>query len=168
VLDTDAEHYNSGPPPERRGLAQRFSTLVRLVGTRDWGTIAETILTPSMVTGPVGLQALRFLLSFRFRANSHLMFRLSWHLRSMLVQFHRGAWIRHAPPTRLSVPVVLFRSEEGGVDLGWYARTENLTIIPVAGDHVGMLDRENSEVLVAEFNRAVHIASGQAAASSDG
>jgi hypothetical protein len=31
-----------------------------------------------------------------------------------------------------------------------------------------MLDRENSEVLVAEFNRAVHIASGQAAAPSDG
>ena len=168
VLDTDAEHYNSGPPPERRGLAQRFSTFCRLVGNRDWGTIAEAILTPSIVTGPVGLQALRFLLSFRLRANGHLTFRLSWHLRSMLVQFHRGAWIRHAPPTRLSVPVVLFRSEEGGVDLGWYARTENLTIVPVAGDHVGMLDRENSEVLVTEFNRAVHIASGQAAAPSVG
>ncbi len=168
VLDTDAEHYNLGPPPERRGLAQRFSTLCRLVGNRDWGTIAEAILTPSIVTGPVGLQALRFLLSFRFRANSHFMFRLSWHLRSMLVQFHRGAWIRHAPPTRLSVPVVLFRSEEGGVDLGWYARAENLTIVPVAGDHVGMLDRENSDVLVTEFNRAVHIASGQAAAPSVG
>jgi len=167
VLDTDAENYGSGPPPERRGLAQRLSTLCRLVGNRDWGTIAEAILTPSLVTGPAGLHALRLLLLFRFRANSPFVFRLSWHLRSMLVQFHRGSWIRHAPPTRLSVPVVLFRSEEGGVDLGWHERTEKLTIIPVPGNHVSMLDRENSEVLVAEFNRAVHIASGQGAALSD-
>ncbi len=28
VLDTDAEPYNSGPPPERRGFVERFSTLV--------------------------------------------------------------------------------------------------------------------------------------------
>ena len=160
VLDTDAENYSSDPPPERHGLAQRLSTLCRLVGNRDWGTIAEAILTPSLVTGPAGLRALQLLLLFRFRANSHFIFRLSWHLRSMLVQFHRGSWIRHAPPTRLSVPVVLFRSEEGGVDLGWHARTEKLTIVPVPGNHVSMLDPENSEVLVAEFNRAVHIASG--------
>ena len=160
VLDTDAENYDSGPPPERRSLAERLSTLCRLLGNRDWGTIAEAILTPSLVTGPVGLRALRIVLSFRFRADSHFMFRLSWHLRSMLVQFHRESWFRDVPPARLSVPVVLFRSEEGGVDLGWHARTENLTIVPVAGDHVGMLDRENSEVLVAEFYRAVHIASG--------
>lgn len=168
VLDTDAEPYNSGPPPERRGFVKRVTTLCRLAGNRDWGTMAEAILTPSLVTGPMGLHALRFLLSFRFPVNSHFMFRLSWHLQSMLVQFHRGAWIRHAPPTRLSVPVLLFRSEEGGVDLGWHARTEKLTIVPVPGNHVSMLDRENSEVLVAEFNRAVHIASGQGAALSEG
>ena len=160
VLDTDAENYDSGPPPERRGLAQRLSTLCRLVGNRDWGTIAEAILTPSLVTGPAGLHALRFLLLFRFRANSHFIFRLQWHLRSMLVQFHRESWIRDVPPGRLSVPVVLFRSEEGGIDLGWNARTEKLSIVPVPGNHVSMLDPENSEFLVAEFNRAVHVASG--------
>jgi len=86
----------------------------------------------------------------------------------MLVQFHRESWIRQVPPTRLSVPVVLFRSEEGGVDLGWHARTEKLSIVPVPGNHVTMLDGGNSEVLVAEFNRAVHIASGQAVALSEG
>ena len=162
VLDTDAEDYNPGSsPPQRRSLAQRFSTLCRLIANRDWGTIAEVILTPAMVTRPAGLHALRFLLLFRFRANSHFMFQMSWHLRSMLVVFHREAWIRRAPATRLGVPVVLFRSEAGGVDLGWQARTVSLTIVPVTGDHVSMLDRENSEVLVAEFNRAVHTASGR-------
>lgn len=164
VLDTDADTYDSGPPPERRGLAQRLSTLYRLAGNRDWGAIAEAMLAPSVVTGPVGLRALHFLLSFGFRANSHFMFRLSWHLRSMLVQFQRESWIRRGPPTSLNVPVVLFRSEEGGVDLGWQARTDKLTIIPVPGNHVSMLDPDNSEVLVAEFNRAVHVAAGQPAA----
>ena len=168
VLDTDAENYSSGPPPERRGLAQRLSTLCRLAGNRDWGTIAEAILTPSLVTGPAGRHVLRFLLLFRFRASSHFIFRLRWHLRSMLVQFHRESGIRQVPPTRLSVPVVLFRSEEGGVDLGWHARTEKLSIVPVPGNHVSMLDGGNSEVLVAEFNRAVHVASGHAAALSEG
>lgn len=159
VLDTDADDYNSeGAPPQRRSLAQRFSTLCRLVGNRDWGTIAEVVLTPAVVTRPAGLRALRFLLLFRFRASSHFLFQVSWHLRSMLVVFHREAWIRRAPAIRLGVPVVLFRSEEGGVDLGWHARTDNLTIVPVAGDHVSMLDRGNLEGLVAEFNRAVHTA----------
>lgn len=166
VLDTDAEDYDTGPPPERRGFAQRLSTLGRLAANRDWGTIAEAMLAPSLVTGPAGLRALRFFLSFGLSANSHFMFRLSWHLRSMLVQFHRESWTRHAPPTCLDVPVVLFRSEEGGVDLGWRARTEKLTIVPVRGNHVSMLDPENSEVLVAEFNRAVHIASGWGMAPS--
>ena len=166
VLDTDAEDYDTGPPPERRGFAQRLSTLGRLAANRDWGTIAEAMLAPSLVTRPAGLYALRFLLSFGSRADSPFMFRLSWHLRSMLVQFHREAWTRHAPPTRLDVPVVLFRSEEGGVDLGWRARTEKLTIVPVRGNHVSMLDPDHSEVLVAEFNRAVHIASGWGMAPS--
>lgn len=168
VLDTDAETYDSAPPPERRSLAQRLSTLCRLVGNRDWGTIGEALLTPPVVTGPVGLHVLRLFLSFGFRANSHLVFRLSWHLRSMLVQFHRESWIRHAPLTCLNVPVVLFRSEEGGVDLGWHARTENLSIVPVRGNHVSMLDPENSEVLVEEFNRAVRAASDQSAAPPGG
>jgi len=168
VLDTDAETYESGPPPKRRGLAQRISTLCRLAGNRDWGTIAEAFLTPSRVTGPLGLQALRLLLSFGMRANSHLMFRLSWHLRSMLVQFHRESWIRDASPASLNVPVVLFRSEEGGVDLGWRARTDELTIVPVPGNHVSMLEPENSEVLVAAFYRAVLAASGQTAALPEG
>jgi len=164
VLDTDAETYDPGPPAERRGLAQRLSTLRRLAGSRDWGTIAEALLTPARVTGPAGLHALRLILSFGFRANSHFMFQLSWHLRSMLVQFQRESWLRDAPPTSLNVPVVLFRSEEGGVDLGWRARTGKLTVVPVPGNHVSMLDPENSEILVAAFNRAVHAASDQPAA----
>ena len=168
VLDTDAEPYDSGPPAERRDLAQRVSTLGRLARKRDWATIAEAVLTPSVVTSPAGLRALRFAVSFRLSTDNLFMFRLSWHLRSMLVQFHRGAWIRHAPPARLSVPVVLFRSEEGGVDLGWQARTDKLTIVPVPGNHVSMLDPENSEDLVAEFNRAVHSAWGQGTALSEG
>jgi thioesterase domain-containing protein len=168
VLDTDAEPYDSGPPAERRGLAQRVSTLGRLAWKRDWATIAEAVLTPSVVTSPAGLRALRFAVSFRLSTDNLFMFRLSWHLRSMLVQFHRGAWIRQAPNARLSVPVVLFRSEEGGVDLGWEARTEKLTIVPVPGNHVSMLDPENSEDLVAEFNRAVHTAWGHDAALSEG
>ena len=168
VLDTDAEPYGSDPLPERRGLAQRFSTLCGLVGKREWGTIAEAILTPSLVTSPLGRRALLMLLSFRRRTDSLFMFRLSWHLRSMLVQFHRGAWIRQVSPARLSVPVVLFRSEEGGVDLGWQARTDKLTIVPVPGNHVSMLHPENSEDLVAEFNRAVHSAWGQGTALSEG
>jgi amino acid adenylation domain-containing protein len=168
VLDTDAEPYSSDPPAERRSLAQRFSTLRGLVRNRDWGTLAEAILTPSVVTGPVGLGALRFLLSFRLPDTSHFAFRLNWHLRAMLVQFHRGALVSDEPPTRSSVPVMLFRSEEGGVDLGWDARTDRLTIVPVPGDHVGMLDPENSEVLVVEFNRAVHIAWGQGDGRSNG
>jgi amino acid adenylation domain-containing protein len=168
VLDTDAEPYDTGPPAERRGLAQRVSTLCRLAWKRDWATIAEAVLTPSVVTGPLGLRVLRFAMSFRLPTDSLFTFRLNWQLRSMLVQFHRGAWIRHAPPARLSVPVVLFRSEEGGVDLGWEARTEKLTIVPVPGNHVSMLDPENSEDLVAEFNRAVHIAWGHNAALSEG
>ncbi|MCC8427336.1 AMP-binding protein [Reyranella aquatilis] len=168
VLDTDAEPYDSGPPAERRGLAQRVSTLGRLAWKRDWATIAEAVLTPSVVTSPAGIRALRFAVSFRLSTDNLFMFRLSWHLRSMLVQFHRGAWIRQAPNARLSVPVVLFRSEEGGVDLGWEARTEKLTIVPVPGNHVSMLDPENSEDLVAEFNRAVHTAWGHDAALSEG
>jgi acyl-coenzyme A synthetase/AMP-(fatty) acid ligase/thioesterase domain-containing protein len=160
VLDTDGEVYGPESPPQRRGLARRVSTLWRLVSHRDWGTIAETILAPSVVTGPVGRHALRFLLMFRFRADGPFMFRLRWYLRATLVQFHRQSWIRLASPTRLSVPVVLFRSEEGGFDLGWHARTEKLSIVPVAGDHVSMLDGGNSAVLVAEFNRAVSVASG--------
>jgi amino acid adenylation domain-containing protein len=164
VLDTDAEPYSSDPPAERRSLAQRLSTLFGLVRKRDWGTLAEAILTPSVVTGPVGLGALRFLLSFRLPGTSHFAFRLTWHLRAMLVQFHRGDWVRDVPPTRSSVPVVLFRSEEGGVDLGWDARTDKLTVVPVPGDHVSMLDPENSQDLVAEFNRAVHIAWSRGAA----
>ena len=160
VLDTDGEVYGPEPPPQRRGLARRVSTLWRLVGHRDWAMIAETILAPSVVTGPVGRHALRFLLMFRFRADGPFMFRLGWYLRATLVQFHRQAWIRLASPTRLSVPVVLFRSEEGGIDLGWHARTERLSIVPVAGDHVSMLDGGNSAVLVAEFSRAVNVASG--------
>lgn len=161
VLDTNIEDYSLGSPPrQRRSLVQRFSTLCQLVGNRDWGTIAEAILTPSVVTRPAGLLVLRFLLLFRFRAESHLLVRLSWHLRSMLVEAHRGSWIRRTPATRLGIPVVLFLSEQGGGDLGWHARTDRLTIVPVAGDHVSMLDSENSEVLVAEFNRAVHIAAG--------
>jgi acyl-coenzyme A synthetase/AMP-(fatty) acid ligase/thioesterase domain-containing protein len=161
VLDTDAETYDSGPPPERRGLVRRLSTLRRLAGNRDWGTIAEAVLTPSLITGPMGLGVLRFVLSFGLSANSQFLFRVSWHLRSMLVQFHRESWVRHAPPDCLDVPVVLFRSEEGGVDLGWQARTGKLSIVPVPGNHISMLDPEHSQVLVAEFNRAVHIASGR-------
>lgn len=160
VLDTDGEVYGPEPPPERRSLVRRVSTLWRLVGHRDWGTIAESLLAPSVVTGPVGRHALRFLLMFRFRANGPFLFRLRWYLRATLVQFHRQSWIRLAAPIRLDVPVVLFRSEEGGVDLGWDARTGNLSIVPVAGDHVSMLDGGNSAVLVAEFSRAVHVASG--------
>jgi thioesterase domain-containing protein len=86
----------------------------------------------------------------------------------MLVQFHRESWTRHVPPTCLDVPVVLFRSEEGGVDLGWRARTEKLTIVPVRGNHVSMLDPGNSEVLVAEFKRAVRAASEKPAALPEG
>ncbi len=162
VLDTNIEDAGSGGlPRQQRSLGRRFSTLCRLVGSRDWGTIAESILTPSVVTSPVGLRVLRFLLLFGSRANSRFILQLSCHLRSMLVEFHRGSWIRHVPAIRLDIPVVLFRSEDGGDDLGWRARTDRLTIIPVAGDHVSMLDRGKSEVLVAEFNRAVHIAAGR-------
>jgi len=66
VLDTDAENYSSGPPPQRRSLAQRLSTLCRLAGNRDWGTIAEAVLTPSLVTGPAGRHVLRLLLFVPF------------------------------------------------------------------------------------------------------
>ncbi len=167
VLDTDAEPYDTGPPAKRRGLAQRVSTLGRLAWKRDWATIAEAVLTPIRGYRPVGSSGTPVRHVFSSSDRQSLHFRLNWHLRSMLVQFHRGAWIRHAPPPRLNVPVVLFRSRRAAsTSLGGPHREADHR--SGARQSCQYARSRESEDLVAEFNRAVHTAWGHNAALSEG
>jgi thioesterase domain-containing protein/acyl carrier protein len=56
-------------------------------------------------------------------------------------------WLRGLEPSRLSVPAVLFRSEEyadESPDMGWGALLCPLTVVPVRGNHHSMF-RENSD-----------------------
>ena len=56
-------------------------------------------------------------------------------------------WLRRLEPSRLSVPAVLFRSEEYAdeiPDMGWGALLCQLTVVPVRGNHHSMF-RENSD-----------------------
>ena len=88
-------------------------------------------------------------------------------MRAMLAEAQRTAWFRRVPVTRLDAPVILFRAEDSSGDLGWRARARSVTIVPVAGDHLSMLDPENSADLIAEIIRAVHTTAGQASVRGD-
>jgi thioesterase domain-containing protein len=66
------------------------------------------------------------------------------------------------PPSRLTAPTVLFRSEEHEPrereDLGWGDYCVDLKVVPVAGSHRGMLDPEHNGPLRAAFVRAMTMA----------
>ncbi|MDI1266246.1 MAG: AMP-binding protein [bacterium] len=156
ILDTSAEDFSPDDQPHvRRNLARRFATLLGLVKDGNWNAITEAIVKPSVVAKPISRHVLRFLSSFKIPIRSNFVFYLRWHLRAMLIEAHRTSWIKSAPTACLKIPVILFRSEDSTADLGWRARADALTIVPVGGDHLSMLERENSAELIAEFVSAV-------------
>ena len=168
ILDTTAEDFSAkresdGP----RRLRQRLATLFRLIKAGDWQTIVEAILTPAAVMRPIPQYTLRFLSLFKLPVHNNFSFYVRWHVRAMLAEAQRTAWFRRVPVTRLDAPVILFRAEDSSGDLGWRARARSVTIVPVAGDHLSMLDPENSADLIAEIIRAVHTTAGRASARGD-
>jgi hypothetical protein len=68
-----------------------------------------------------------------------------------------SAWIRKNGPARsLHSPVFLFRSDDpGSPDLGWEGLCSDLTVVPVEGGHLTMLDEQHVGGLVTRFASAV-------------
>lgn len=62
--------------------------------------------------------------------------------------------MKGTPTRQLDIPVVFFRSMQNAGDMGWRLRTKDLTIVPVEGNHIDMLSRENAVTLSKEFVRA--------------
>jgi thioesterase domain-containing protein len=156
ILDTIAIRVQTdGQPRKRNGWGRRFITLCRLVRNREWHVIMNVVLTPRVVGKPASLWLLRLSLMFRMPTRGNAFFYLRRHLQEQILVAYRTQWMQEAPAKQLAIPVILFRSEESSADLGWRSRAETLTIIPVKGDHLGMLNRENAAALSEEFIGAV-------------
>ena len=82
---------------------------------------------------------------------------LDWEIQMALFAELWSAWIRKNGPARcLHSPVFLFRSEDpGSPDLCWGALCSDLTLVPVGGGHLTMLDEEHVGGLVTRFVSAV-------------
>jgi thioesterase domain-containing protein/acyl carrier protein len=108
--------------------------------------------------GPVEQRKLLMLL-----AQNDVLFRgaggvvLNNYLRMLLFAELWGNWFaQNGRSQRLDSPVLLFRADRPGPpDRGWKDCCSDLTVIPVAGDHITMFDAEHLEGLVTRFVTAV-------------
>jgi thioesterase domain-containing protein/acyl carrier protein len=68
-----------------------------------------------------------------------------------------GAWFaQNCHAQSLHSPVFLFRSGDPGLpDRGWAACCTDLTVVPIAGDHLTIFDAEHLEGLITRFVAAV-------------
>ena len=157
ILDTNAVDFEDiEQARERNGWRRRFVTLCRLVRDRQWRVIMNVALTPAVVAKPSSRWALRLLTMLKVPAAGNLAFHLGRHLREQILETHRIRWMKDTPATQLDIPVVFFRSTQNTADMGWRMRARNLTIVPVGGDHISMLSRENAVALSVKFVRAVY------------
>lgn len=156
ILDTNAIDFEDiEQARERNGWRRRFVTLCRLVRARQWRVIMNVALTPAAVAKPSSRWALRLMTMLKVPAAGNLAFHLGRHLREQILEMHRIQWMKDTPAMQLDIPVVFFRSTQNRGDMGWRVRARNLTIIPVGGDHISMLSRENAFALSVKFVRAV-------------
>jgi len=145
----------NGPLPTAN---ERLSVLLRRLRT-DWdywkialsGRIAWRLAMPAckpFLRYLVPLRKVPLPADFRF----YLHVALGDELRvAALKRWYRG----FMAAAKLEFPVTLFRAEthapEQPMDLGWRDVCADLTVVPVAGTHTTMLDRENRAALCRTF-----------------
>jgi thioesterase domain-containing protein len=88
---------------------------------------------------------------------------LSEHMEPLLRQ-----WVARRGTLRpLPVPVYLFRTDQHSANalrhLGWDCHCPDLTVVPMSGTHLGMLERSNLPALCTAFQKAVFQVLGRAA-----
>ena len=161
LIDSGADTAAGDGPPQRAWhgeIARLWQPAARGGGLNGLTMTAARLL----VTRPAA-PLLRFL--SRRRALSlpgdvDLLIRR--HLNMLLLIHLSGRWRKRLPrlPRLEDVPVVLFRCEgradpSDAPDLGWSAHCDDLTVVPVTGNHASLLEPPHLDGLRDRFTAAV-------------
>lgn len=160
ILDAHAYPDRAVPPPRAARLMKRFDELLSF-NVRA----AMASLTAKFLSKNSSASLLRRALPYRnsalpFDFHSFLNHKLNMQLQLPTIL----PWWNQITETmpKLNAPVFLFRSEEHEPserqDLGWGELCSDVTVVPVAGSHNGMLEPENCQALSESILRVLQSA----------
>lgn len=151
ILDAPAFESSSQQP---------VSSRPRRIAAKPFDRLREGLASvlAKILTRPEARRLLRSLIGLRqttlpFNFALYLHRKINMQLRLRMFQTWRKTIL---PPTeRFSAPTFLFRTEDHlasqGEDLGWSEYCADLTILPVAGSHYTMMEREHNHGLTIKF-----------------
>jgi acyl-coenzyme A synthetase/AMP-(fatty) acid ligase/thioesterase domain-containing protein len=158
ILDTDASGVSyAAPAIERTRGRWRLPSYIRHPTIHHYRRLVELLVPGRLLRTATGRALLRCVLAFRLPIPASIAFITSLKAYMVVFDEHHRRWSGEADFAPLTVPMVLFRSQERRPgtpdDLGWRNRTTDLTIVPVPGDHSTMLGASNGTALAQEFAR---------------
>jgi thioesterase domain-containing protein len=165
MLDADATPGLVPRPMPRLREGARWARLAKDIGAGEWRGLLRRVFRVSFFGKPATKRMLRRL---ALRPHFKLPVLLNYHLQqvinfSLRAQLSKG-WRSQLGAAPLAVPCFVFRATDDPgnepVDLGWGPYCANVTVIPVAGGHLTMLDGPNRTLLCARFVEVVKRALG--------
>jgi thioesterase domain-containing protein len=149
ILDASAHPDKTVPAPRAARLRRRFEELRAFTVRAAIASLVAKFLSKNS-----SASLLRRALPYRntalpFDFHSYLNHKLNMQLQLPVIL----PWWKQVTETlpKLNAPVFLFRSEEHEPserqDLGWGELCSDVTVVPVAGSHNGMLEPENCQAL---------------------
>lgn len=157
VFDTDVTGIPyPAPPAAPRPPVARLSRLWRGLRRGYWLKLTSMLLTDALFARPAVRRATSLLVGLDPPFPESWKIVLSTIVQLRLFQRLHTEWLDRPKGKPLDTPVLLFRSAEPrppGVprDLGWSTRAHSIDIIDVRGDHQGMFQAEDHDLMVQEF-----------------
>ncbi len=161
ILDTDAEKLADDAAAERAASMRDQGRNLRQDMAHDrWHAGAGVVLS-KCARDVVGLERLlRHSRLWRPLLPTRTAFTFDRRTRLVLQLLARRQWYRAGGHGSLAVPTALFRTDahaaDATPDLGWGARSSDLTVVSVNGNHWTMLDPPHRADLCDRFAEAVH------------
>jgi amino acid adenylation domain-containing protein len=161
VFDTDVSGVAYPPvPAPRRTTLDQVGRLWRGLRRGYWHRLVAALLTDSLFARPSVRTATRALIGLNPPVPESWKSILS--ATTFLRLFHSlyTEWLDQLRPTRCSVPILVFRSDEprppsAPEDLGWSTRASLVRVVHVAGNHAGLFQAGDNDRMVDEFVSAV-------------
>jgi oxalate---CoA ligase len=122
--------------------------------------LVEALLRALAVTSAFRLLRTIGHMALLFPPNAAFQFR--WRLEQQLRYGALEKWTLRP----VNFPVTLFRSGDRDWDYGWSALCSHLSIVPVGGDHLSILEPPYRDILCARFLQAVNEAKAKVEANS--
>ena len=157
VFDTDVTGIPyPAPPAPPRSPAARLSRLWRGLRRGYWLRLASMLLTDELFARPAARRATGLLVALDPPIPESWKLVLSTIVQLRLFQRLHTDWLTGRTGDRVDTPVLLFRSAEPrppGVprDLGWSNRADRIDVVDVRGDHQGIFQAEDHDLMVREL-----------------